>query len=469
MKDLLSRLQSERTRRLTEDKLSFFKPYPKQLAFFAAGATVRERLLMAANQSGKTLASAVEIASHATGRYPEWWPGKRFEKPTHGWVVAVSNEVMRDTMQTLLLGRPGEHGTGMIPKDAIIDVVGARGIADLVDVIRIGWGPPGSSSGISTLTLKSAAAGREKFQGSTLDYVALDEESPWEIYSECLTRTNATRGLVFTTFTPLQGVSEVVRRFLYEKSDDRALISMTLDDVDHYDDEQRKQISESYQEHEREARTKGIPTMGSGRVFPVSQERISCDYREIPPYWPRIGGLDFGWDHPFAAVELAWDRDHDVVYLIRTYRQKETTPIIHSSVLRRWGKSLRWAWPHDGRNATLAGGGVPLKEQYEREGLNMIWDHAQFEDKSTSVEAGLMELLDRMKTGRFRVFHDLTEWFEEFHLYHRRDGKVYKEHDDLLDATRYALMMLRYAQTKSGYSSFNRGEIVYPKGYAASW
>ena len=79
--------------------------------------------------------------------------------------------------------------------------------------------------------------------------------------------------------------------------------------------------------------------LGPGRVFPVSQARISCDYREIPPYWPRIGGIDFGFTNYFAACELAWDRDHDVVYLIGTYRQKETTPIIHSSVLRRSGRA----------------------------------------------------------------------------------------------------------------------------------
>lgn len=218
---LLEALNAEKARRLTENKLQYFKPYPKQLAFFTAGASCRERLLMAANQSGKTLASAIEIACHATGRYPSWWPGKRFEKPTDGWVAGVSNEVVRDTLQKLLLGNPGEHGTGTIPKDSIIGIVTARGIGDLVDVIRVAH----ISGGTSTLTLKSFSAGREKFQGSTLDYVALDEEAPYDIYSEALTRTNATRGLVWSTFTPLQGVSEVVRRFLYEQSSDRALIS----------------------------------------------------------------------------------------------------------------------------------------------------------------------------------------------------------------------------------------------------
>jgi hypothetical protein len=239
---------------------------------------------------------------------------------------------------------------------------------------------------------------------------------------------------------------------------------MTLDDCDHYDEEQKRTIAASYQEYEREARTKGIPTMGSGRVFPVSQERISCDYRDIPEHWPRIGGMDFGFTNYFAAVELAWDRDHDVVYLIRTYRQKETTPIIHSAVLRKWGKELRWSWPSDGRSQTLAGAGIPLVEQYRSEGLNMLWTHATHEDgKSTSVEAGIMDWLDRMKTGRFKVFHDLEDFWSEFLLYHRREGKIFKENDHMLDACRYALMMLRYSQTKEGYGNFNRREINYNK------
>ena len=64
------------------------------------------------------------------------------------------------------------------------------------------------------------------------------------------------------------------------------------------------------------------------------------------------------------------------------------------------------------------------------------------------VEAGLMEMLGRMQTGRFKVFAHLNDWFEEFRLYHRKDGKVVKEFDDLMSATRYALMMLRYANTE---------------------
>jgi terminase large subunit-like protein len=156
--------------------------------------------------------------------------------------------------------------------------------------------------------------------------------------------------------------------------------------------------------------------------------------------------MDFGWDHPFAAVELAWDRDADVTYVTKSYRVKEATPVVHCGALRSWGTWLPWAWPRDGGRETLEGAGIALAQQYEVQGLNMLFQHAQFEDKSVSVEAGLLQVLTRMEAGKFKVFAELKDWFEEFRLYHRKDGRVHKEHDDLMSATRYAVMMLRFAE-----------------------
>jgi hypothetical protein len=116
----------------------------------------------------------------------------------------------------------------------------------------------------------------------------------------------------------------------------------------------------------------------------------------------------------------------------------------------------------DGRRETLEGAGIPLAEQYRAQGLNMLLDHAQFDDGSASVEAGLMDMLTRMQTGRFKVFEELHDWWEEFRLFHRKDGKVVKEGDDLMAATRYAIMMLRFASTKAAYDKFRR-PIEYPK------
>src|SRR5262249_50169327 len=135
-------------------------------------------------------------------------------------------------------------------------------------------------------------------------------------------------------------------------------------------------------------------------------------------------------------------------------------PVLHAAALRPWGK-LVWAWPRDGARETLEGAGVALARQYGAQDLDMLPQHAQFEDGSVSVEAGLMDMLDRMKTGRFKVLNHLNDWFEGFRFYHRQDGGVVKQGDDLMAATRYALMMLRHARTGAAHASFRR-TIVMP-------
>jgi len=144
-------------------------------------------------------------------------------------------------------------------------------------------------------------------------------------------------------------------------------------------------------------------------------------------------------------VRLAWDRDADVVYVTTTHRQREATPVIHAAALKPWGDDLPFAWPHDGLQHDK-GSGDALASQYRKQGLNMLAERATFPDGSNGVEAGVMDMLDRMQTGRLKVFSHLTAWLEEFRLYHREDGKIVKLQDDLMSATRYALMMLRHAR-----------------------
>lgn len=223
----------------------------------------------------------------------------------------------------------------------------------------------------------------------------------------------------------------------------RHVTRMTIDDAMHISVEKRAEIIASYPPHEREARIKGIPAMGSGRVYPVTEESIVKEAFTPPMHWPQIGGLDFGWDHPTAAVKLAWDRDADVIYVTHAYRRKEATPLEHAAVLKPWGEQP-WAWPHDGYQRDKRSGGT-LREDYARYGLSMAAKHATFPDGGNGVEAGIMDILQRMQSGRFKVFSHLEEWWSEFRMYHRKDGLIVKERDDLMDATRYAVMMLRIA------------------------
>lgn len=438
----LLQLLEERERRRRSNLLLTYKPYPKQMDFHALGASIRERLLMAGNQLGKTWCAAFEVAMHLTGRYPDWWTGRRWSRPVVAWVASETMEVSRDAAQRLLLGRDGDRGTGAIPADCILELPAypnVKGAVSQAKVRHVGGGE-------SLVIFKSYDQGRRKFQGDTIDIFWPDEEPPEEIYTEGMTRTNATGGMVMMTFTPLLGMSEVVRRFLMEKSPDREVVGMTIEDALHYTPEERARIIASYPEHERDARAKGIPTMGSGRVFPVPEEHIKVEAFSIPDSWPQIGGMDFGWDHPFAAVRMAWDRDNDVLYVTACHRIREQTPVLHAGALRPWGDWLPWAWPHDGLQHDK-GSGEQLAQQYKANGLRMLPERATFPDGSNGVEAGVLEMLDRMRTGRLKVFSHLADWFEEFRLYHRKDGLIVKKNDDLMSATRYGMMMRRFAAT----------------------
>ena len=167
-----------------------------------------------------------------------------------------------------------------------------------------------------------------------------------------------------------------------------------------------------------------------------------------PHQWPRIVGMDFGWDHPTSAVWLAWDRDRDIIYVYDTYRKSKETPAIHAAAIRARGKWIPVAWPRDGLQHDRQSG-KPLARIYELEhDLPMLADSAEFEGGGYGVEAGVAMILDRMHTGRFKVRADLADWWEEFRMYHRKDGRIVKQRDDLMDAMRYAVMELRHAETE---------------------
>jgi phage terminase large subunit-like protein len=219
----LAELQAEKLRR-DRNKITRYYPdegplrrelYPKHMACFAAGATHRERLMLAANRVGKTEGvGAFETTLHLTGKYPEWWEGRRFPSPIKAWAAGDTSKTVRDILQAKLLGPVDAPGTGMIPGDLIVDTRPRAGIPDAVEIIYVRH----ASGGTSMLVLKSYDQRRESFQGTEQDLIWLDEEPPMAIYTECLLRTMDTGafkgGIVLLTFTPLSGLTEVVLTFL---------------------------------------------------------------------------------------------------------------------------------------------------------------------------------------------------------------------------------------------------------------
>lgn len=405
-----------------------------------------------------TIAGGAEWAIHLTGRYPDWWEGATFNKAPLLWAGSVTGESTRDNPQRILMGPANLEemwGTGFIPASCIKDRTRAMGVPNLLDSVVVRWGGGGDiQASESVVAFKAYEKGREKWQGPTVDGVWFDEEPPQDIYTEGLTRTNRGQRGQFaqTTFTPLLGMSEVVSKFLLPDEGDagaksRIVTTMTIEDVEHYTPEERAKIIASYPAHERKARASGIPILGSGRIFPLEDDAVSCKPFPIPDYWPRINGLDFGWDHPSAAVQLAWDRDSDCLYITHAHRLREALPVVHASTIKAWGAWVPTAWPHDGLQHDK-GSGEQLAKLYKNAGLVMCRERATFEDGTNGVEAGLMDMLERMMTGRLKVFSHLEDWFSEFRLYHRKDGKVVKKVDDLMAATRYAVMMRRKAIVK---------------------
>lgn len=402
-----------------------------------------------------TWAAGYETAMHLTGLYPAWWKGRRFTKPVRAWAAGKTQETTRDVPQKMLLGpvkiinERRVYGTGTIPKNMIAaEPKLSRGVSEAVDYIKVKH----VAGGESYLQFKSYDEGRQKWQGDTLDFVWLDEEPDDDVYSEGLTRTNATNGITFMTFTPLLGMSKVVARFLQNPGPGKHVTIMTLEDALHYTPEQRQAIEDAYPDHERDARVRGTPMMGEGRVFPIPENIIKFSLADFPSgfpaYWPRIAGLDFGdWDHPTAAVWIAWDRDTDIAYIYDAYRQSKQTLATHAAAVRDRGKLIPVAWPHDGMKHDRTAGDT-IASLYKKAGCNMLAEHATHLEGGMSVEADVAGMIERMHTGRLRVADHLNVFWDEYRMYHRKDGRIVPVMDDTLSATRYALRSLRFARTE---------------------
>jgi phage terminase large subunit-like protein len=414
---------------------------------------VRERLLKAANQSGKSYAAAAEVSYHATGLYPEWWDGWRSDKPCRIWVCSETSLVLRDVMQTLLFGPCGiddDFGSGSVPLDAIVGKPSmARGITDAYDTCQVRH----VSGGISTIKFRSYQAGRKAFQGATLDLIVFDEEPPLDVYDEGLTRITATGGRSLMIYTPMGGSGEVTRRFTDHASPDRALIRMTLYDVaghpgSHMTLEMVEDIKRNTLPSNMRTRVYGEDNTFEGSVFQVDEDSIKePPFRddEVPLHWRKIWGIDFGINHAFAAVLLLYDADADCVHVHACIREKNQTPLQHAVPIKARAANVPIAYPSDGDNRE-SGTGKTLAALYREQDLPLLGGPARFEDGSVSTERGVLEIWSRMTTGRFKVSTTCSTWFEEFRSYHRKNGQIVKLYDDLQSATRIGVMCLRSAQ-----------------------
>jgi hypothetical protein len=252
-------------------------------------------------------------------------------------------------------------------------------------------------------------------------------------------------------------------------SPDRVWVNMTLDDIPpdgHMTADAKAKLIAGFPPHEREARARGVPMMGSGRVFTATEESISePPIEHIPAYWAKIWGIDPGIGHPFGAALLLWDRDNDVLHVHHVLRMSDATPMIHAMAMRKVAAAVPVAYPKDAADREK-GTGIPLAALYKAQNLQMLPEHATWDGSSMSTEAGITELQERMATGRFKVAAQLAEFWEEYRNYHRKDGQIVKLKDDILSAIRVAVMMKRFAKNVAlgAVAGRNPAEQLYAHG-----
>lgn len=445
-------LLEERERRKRYNRVTSYYPadgslgrdrYRKHMEVFRLGAKFRERCFQGGNGVGKTEGvGAYEVTLHATGEYPDWWDGRRYTRPVDVWIAGDTKETVRDITQSKLIGDVAKVGlsalgTGMLPRATLLTSAGQfngkfrQGSNYACDFVRVRH----VTGGFSTIAFKSYDQGRTSFQGTEKDLIWLDEEPPMDIYTECVFRGRTVNGGILLTFTPLSGPTDVVRSFQTanksnEEGASKVLVKCTWDDVPHLTEEEKLQMIASCPPYLRAARINGEAVAGTGRIYPVDEKEFVVRPFPIPDYWPRVFGIDCGW-HRTAVVWGAWDRDNDVVYLYSEHYRGEAEVPIHAAAIKARGVWIPGVGDVSGGSQT---NGDTFLDLYRAQGIRIRLPNK-------AVDGGIAAVLERLTTGRLKVFATLENWLSEFRTYSYDDkNRVRKEDDHAMDATRYLIV-----------------------------
>jgi phage terminase large subunit-like protein len=443
----------EDKRRLSFD---FYKPHPKALEFHNLGSLARDRLFLAANRIGKTMACSLEVCMHATGTYPDWWQGHRYNKPVNVWVGGITEKEINILERRYFDGDVGElpwiHPNLVLYRN------------QTKHTYHIGH----VSGNISIITFKTYQQGRLTWQGEKLDLCHLDEEPPLDIYVEASLRLMSTspnhQGKMLVSATCLY-YSQFVQSFTEEVVDvqtldgngnsiqetkqiqcregeiknGRVFLMAGWNDAPHLTIEEQLNLKTKIPPHEIEARSKGIPSIGSGMVYPVSESLITCDPFELPDSYYFVAGMDFGWKDPTALLMAAIDRDNDIIYIFHEYAMSEKTPEQHVFHLHNTKAKDYLNWipiVHDpAGGASSQKDGKSLVTLYRESGFTRL------HKANNSREAGVQKTLQRMQNGKLKIFKTCTKLLTELRMYARdEEGMIKDGNDHLLDALRYLVM-----------------------------
>lgn len=426
--------------------------YPKQLDFFKASKNHPQTVLIAPNGSGKSLCGGYADAVHLTGRYPSWWEGKVFKKPIKAWICGVDTKIVRDAIQQVLLGSIADMGSGLIPKDCIYEngKFNTRvkpGTPGAIESITIKHYTNDVFDGYSECYFKSYDQEVASYSGAAIDLIHLDEEPPLLIDTECSARIFRVDGIKYITFTPDKGLSDTMLQFFPdgnvitgEVGTGKYSVNFDMDDVPHFTDTEKKAFFDSLPPFQREAKFFGRPSAGSGVVYPIYEGDIQFKLKQgFPnPEWYRAYAMDPGWAKT-AVVWGAYNYESDIWYIYDCYYRGQQNAEIHASAIRTRGTWIagiidKAANANDGQ--TSQGRIVDI---YAKLGLDVALSRFGKE-----VEAGILEVWNRLSTGRLLIASHLDPLFKELRLYRRDDkGNIVTSRGrdgtghDLLDCVRY--------------------------------
>ena len=406
--------------------------YPKQIEFFEAGARFKERLFMAANRVGKSQAGAFEVTLHLTGDYPDWWQGRRFRRRNEWWACGTNNETTRNIVQVELLGALDAPGTGMIPGDRIVHM--SRRQNGLAGSIEGAW-IRHADGGTSHVAFKTYEQGRKSFEGTGKDGIWWDEEPPLDIYTEGLYRTITTQGIMLTTFTPLQGMSDVVKSFIEPEQAARAFkwfVQAGWKDVPHLDPKEKEILLATTPAYQIAARTEGEPSLGAGAIYPLPESDVRVEVFSVPATWPRVYALDVGWRRT-AALWMARNNDNGQLIFYDEHYQSQGEPASHALAIKARGDWIPGVIDPAARGRSQIDG-RELLQMYFDLGLNLT-------PASNAVETGIQEVWQLLVSGQLKVMTNCQNWLSEFRKYHRDEqGRIVKKDDHLMDDSRYAIV-----------------------------
>lgn len=409
------------------------KKHLKQIAFHKCQK--RNRWVFGGNRSGKTECGAVESIYMARGIHPY----RQNRKDVFGWVVSLSREVQRDVAQSKIFK--------YLPKEWISEVImtsGKKGdpSSGVVDQIKI----KNVFGGISTIGFKSCDQGREKFQGSSLDFVWFDEEPPEDVYRECLMRVVDKRGDIFGTMTPLKGLTFIYDEIYLNSGNSSEVWSEFVEWADnpYLSRDEIDSLSSSMSEDELRTRRFGEFKSDLGLVYPEFDEnKHVVEPFEFPSEWQCEISIDPGLNNPLSAHWYCVDYDGNV-YVVAEHFEAGRDVGYHSEAIRKKCRDLNWKRDDNERIRALIDSAANQKTLASSKSVTELFVERGIlvnPKVNKDLFSGISRVKDYLKSDRLFIFKNCPNLIRELKRYRWGDGDVPKKVDDhALDELRYFIM-----------------------------